>query len=126
MEIYGPIILVLGIVLVVRLLAGAMDTNRIEEHISDRGGRLTKKTWTPFGPGWFGEKSDRIYEITYEDKNGNTRHAHVKTSLFSGVYLTNEEVLEASGTQEVADARIALELENAELRKRLAELEQQD
>ena len=117
MEPLGLVVLVVGGALFFRLIAGSMDTERIEKHIRDRGWKLIDKSWDPFGPGWFGEKSDRIYEVIYEDEQGAKHRAHVKTSLFTGVYLTNDEVVEAS--TKTRD----LEAENEALRRRVAELE---
>lgn len=77
---------------------------------------MLERHWEPFGPGWFGEKDSRIYRIAYRDRDGRTHHAHVKTSMLSGVYLTDDMV--------VGDApRNSVEEEKARLRRRLEELE---
>ena len=75
------------------------------------------KSWDPFGPGWFGEKDSRIYEIVYRDRDGRVHRDHVKTSMMSGVYLTNDRIVEDRPKRSVEE-------EKAELRRRLAELEQ--
>ncbi len=46
------------------------------------------------GPGWFGEKDSRIYEIVYRDRDGHVPLAHVKSSMMSGVYLKNDQIIE--------------------------------
>lgn len=121
-----PIVLFLG--LAVRLIAGALDGDRIDDYARDRGWDVRRKSWRPFGPGWFGEKNARIYEIEYIDREGHRRLAHVKTSMFSGVYITDDRITEHaehapdSEPGETASAA-ALEAENAALRQRLAELE---
>lgn len=86
-------ILFIGVGLMIRLFAGSMDGDRVEVYVRERGGRLLEKTWAPFGKGWFGEKDSRIYEITYLDRDGNTHRATCKTSMFSGVYFTEDNIV---------------------------------
>ena len=115
-----PIIFVGLIVLAIffRLIAGSFDGDRVEKYVRDMGCELIDKSWDPFGPGWYGEKDSRIYEIVYRDRDGNVHKAHVKTSMMSGVYLTNDRIVEDKPNLSVED-------EKAALRKRLAELERQ-
>ena len=95
MEIVVPFF-VLGVILfaVIRLMAGSMDGDRVDEYIRERGGRIVEKHWSPFGKGWFGEKDSRIYELTYEDAEGNLHRATCKTSMFSGVYFTEDQIIQ--------------------------------
>ncbi len=116
-EIVGVLVLVVVVAVLIRIFAGLLDTDRVEQYVRDKGWTLIDKSWDPFGPGWFGEKSDRIYEIIFEDQHGDTHRAHVKTALFTGVYLTNDTIVERSEQQ------TDLESENEELKKRIAELE---
>lgn len=76
----------------IRLAAGSMDKERIEGYVTGRGGRVVSITWAPLGRGWFGEKDSRIYEVVYYDKEGRQHFATAKTSLFSGVYWTEDAV----------------------------------
>ena len=99
-----------------RLLAGSFDAERVERYIRNNGCELVDKSWDPFGPGWYGEKDARIYQIVYKDQNGCLHRAHVKTSMFGGVYLTNDEIIQDAPPQSVEE-------EKAALRRRLAELE---
>lgn len=119
------ILVFLGIGIAVRLMAGRADRDRIEEQVAARGGRVVSIDWAPFGKGWFGEKNDRIYQVMYQDGEGRMRRAWCKTSMFSGVYLSDDEVIEDGGAGErergVEDRLEALERENAELRRRLGE-----
>lgn len=126
--------ILLGILLAalfLRLCAGALDLGRIDEFAQDRGWTVRRKSWAPFGPGWFGEQNARIYRIEYEDADGHLHLAHVKTSMFSGVYVREDQVIRrAEGSSDPlaaspdeADRIQALEAENAALRQRLAELE---
>lgn len=115
----GTVILILGVIflaIIFRLLAGTMDHGRVEQYIRNMGGELLDKSWQPFGPGWYGEKDSRIYRIVYRDQEGRVHEAHVKTSMWSGVYLTNDRIIEDS-------VRSSLEEENERLKQRIAELE---
>jgi len=118
-------IIVLGLLaaLVFRLIAGALDTGRIEQYVRDQGWDLVDRSWAPFGPGWFGEKDSRIYQVVYRDQHGNLHRAHVKTSMLSGVYLTNDEIVERAEPAPMAPRANDLAAENAQLRQRIAELE---
>lgn len=95
-------VLMLGLMLGTRLLAGSLDSERVKDYIHSLGGELLDCSWNPLGPGWFGEKSDRIYRIVYRDRQGRIHRADVKTSMFSGVYLTNDAIL---SDRDVAAAR---------------------
>ncbi|MCS7338240.1 MAG: hypothetical protein NZ739_08405 [Verrucomicrobiae bacterium] len=118
METLLVVVIVGAIVVAVifRLIAGALDKDRIEDYIHSIGGELIDKSWAPFGPGWFGERDSRIYEIVYRDRDGRIHRAHVKTSLFSGVYLTNDRIVEEAPLRSVEE-------EKELLKRRLAELE---
>lgn len=110
------IIVFIALAICIRLLAGSFDGERVEKYVRDMGCELIDKSWDPFGLGWFGEKDSRIYEIVYRDREGRVHRAHVKTSMMSGVYLTNDHVVEDR-------PELSVEEEKAELRRRLAELE---
>ncbi len=103
---------------VIRLVAGSFDGDRVEAYVQSRGWELLDKSWDPFGPGWFGEKDSRIYQIVFRDQSGAVRRAHVKTSMLSGVYLTNEQVVEAPPAP-----ASTLEEENRRLKEKIKELE---
>jgi hypothetical protein len=88
-----PSVIFIGFIIlaiIIRLISGSFDGDRVEQHIRDMGCELIDQSWDPFGPGWFGEKDSRIYEIVYRDGDGSVHRAHVKTSMMSGVYLTND------------------------------------
>jgi hypothetical protein len=70
----------------------SLDKSRITEYIQQRGGRVVSISWAPFGRGWFGEKEERIYEVVYYDKSGNQHFATCKTSMWTGVYWTDDRV----------------------------------
>ena len=93
MEPFGVFFIFIVIAIVFRLVAGSFDGDRVEEYIRKKGWKLIDRSWDPFGPGWFGEKDSRIYQVVYEDEHGNTHKAHVKTSMLSGVYMTNDTIV---------------------------------
>jgi len=121
MEVVAIVCLFVVIAIVVRLLAGGMDHDRVGEYIRSQGGEVIDQHWSPFGRGWFGEKNDRIYEVRYRDREGNIREATVKTSMFSGVYLTGDRLVETAQQDRSSDDDLARE--NERLRQRIAELE---
>ena len=86
------ILLFLLLALVIRLIAGSTDRGRIASYVERKGGRVVSITWAPFGTGWFGEKNARIYEVVYYDSGGRQHMATCKTSLFAGVYWTEDKV----------------------------------
>lgn len=83
----------------VRLSAGSLDRDRIRRYIATRNGRMIAANWSPFGPGWFGDERDRIYRVSYIDADGNRHQAYCKTSLWSGVYFTQDRVIGQGKTQ---------------------------
>jgi hypothetical protein len=127
MDAIAPVFLIfalLGLGLFVRLLAGGADNGRIENYVRERGGRLISCNWAPFGKGWFGEKSDRIYSIRYRDADGHEHEASCKTSMFSGVYFTEDRIISHAParpptTQSISRVEM-LEEENRRLREELS------
>lgn len=101
-------------------MAGAFDTDRIAEHFNKDGREFISKEWAPFGKGWFGEKSDRIYIVKYKDNDGHLHQAYCKTSMFSGVYITDDQIIEYN-SQATTDAE-ALKEENEKLKEEIKEL----
>ncbi len=114
-----PVFLLLAIL--IRLGAGSLDHDRVRRYITERGGKVLHAGWTPFGPGWFGEKSDRIYKVRYLDKDGNEHHAHCKTSALSGVYFTKDEIVRYAERPEEPRGE-SLEEENRRLREEIERL----
>lgn len=92
----------------IRLMAGSTDKTRVRNYIESQGGRMLDSQWSPFGKGWMGEKDARIYRVQFEDRFGNIREATVKTSMFSGVYFTEDIiVMPAASEREQAAAPVA-------------------
>lgn len=91
----GPYLVVglLVAALAARLIAGSLDGRRIADYLQGKGAVLLSRRWAPFGKGWFGSEKERIYTISYIDREGNEHEAVCKTSLFAGVYLTDDHVV---------------------------------
>jgi hypothetical protein len=83
-----PVVLLL--IVAVRVFADRWDRDRIRKDVDARGGRVLDITWKPFGRGWFGEKSDRVYLVEWEDAARESHRSWCKTSMFSGVFWTEE------------------------------------
>jgi len=112
----------LGVGVMIRFLAGSFDEDRVSTYLRSKGLELVDKSWDPFGPGWFGEEDSRIYKIIYRDRSGRLHRAHVKTSMLSGVYLTNDEIVDAEPDRKPTTEK-ALRDEKQRLRNRIRELE---
>ena len=76
--------------IILRIVAGGLDRDRVEQYIKQQGGKLLEAEWSPFGKGWWGEQSDRIYRVRFLDNRDNEHEATCKTSLFTGVYFTDD------------------------------------
>src|SRR3954452_2246110 len=105
-----------------------MDHDRIKQYVEERGGKVLDSHWSPLGPGWFGEKSDRIYGVRYLDKDGNEHEAHCKTSMWTGVYFTEDRIVKSAErpAPPTAATESALEVENRQLREEIERLRQGD
>ena len=121
----NPAIFVGGFIIALALLRVALaagDFARIRSYVASQGGRLVSARWTPFGPGWFGDRKDRIYKVRYSDRNGSERTAYCKTSMMSGVYFTQDRVTSppqnAGGSSELD----RIKEENVRLRQELERL----
>lgn len=133
------------IIIVGITLGPSCNRKKISEEITKNGGALHQADWQAFGNNWAFDRYSN-YVVTYKDKYGNIKRATAKTMFGSGVYFGNEEtLLEATDTRPSAannetyaptilsindwnsvdklqDEVRRLELENAELKKRVEEL----
>jgi len=107
--------LALAAIVVIRIVADRLDRKRIEADVAARGGVVLDISWKPFGRGWFGEKSDRVYLVEWTDASHVTHTSWCKTSLFTGVYWTEDGGRPPSRTGELE----ALRAENRRLREEL-------
>ena len=119
-----PIFIVLAIV--IRLCAGGMDHDRVEQHIAERGGKVLEKSWDPFGKGWYGDKSNRIYQLKYQDADGSIHQATCKTSALSGVYLADDHVVQHSQSDECQQSNSDQIEENRKLKQEIQKLRNKD
>ena len=90
----GMIFVFMVVIVAISLLGRSGDKERVRVYFAERGEELLDITRKRFGPGWRGEKDSRIYQVRYRDKLGNIHQAFCKTSIFSGVYLSEDYVVE--------------------------------
>lgn len=120
------VVLVVVLALVIRLASGSWDRDRIRQYIDQRGGQVVDIQWAPFGRGWFGEKGDRIYEVQYKDADGIQHLATCKTSMWTGVYWTEDKAVTAKPQSAPEQTEVSqLRAENERLRQELERLKQQ-
>lgn len=84
------ILIIVSILIAIRIACHFMDKSRIQSFIENAGGKVLRISWRPFGNGWFGERGERHYEVSYQTADGLTTHANCKTSLFTGIYWTGD------------------------------------
>ena len=118
-----PIAVIVAVV--IRLAAGGLDQDRVSTYIEAQGGEMIDANWAPFGPGWFGEKNDRIYQVRYLDHDGNEHEAFAKTSMWTGVYLTEDRIVRYAKAPVDQEDVESLEEENRRLRAELERLKRQ-
>lgn len=88
--------------LVFRIVMHFVDKNRIKDEVESKGGRVISISWNPFARGWFFEKNERHYDVTYVDRSGITLSTTCKTSLFTGVYWAEGPRLEEPAPRIIA------------------------
>ena len=88
------LLIAIGAGLTFRVVMHFVDKNRIKDEIEAKGGRVISIRWNPFARGWFFEKNERHYDVTYTDRSGATVSTTCKTSLFTGVYWSEGPRLE--------------------------------
>ena len=89
-----------GLWLCFRMLSDHFDRARITRYVRASGGTVKNIAWDPLGPGWFGARGVRIYQVCYRTRHGKTVTANCKTSLFSGVYWTGGPVAVSESSSE--------------------------
>jgi len=117
------VLAVVGFGLLVRLAAGGLDHDRVRRYVEERGGQVLESMWSPFGPGWFSESKDRIYGVRYVDADGNEHEAYCKTSLWGGVYFTEDRIVRPA--RQSGPEQESLEAENRRLRQELEQLKRE-
>lgn len=71
------------------------DRDRVKAHIEERGGQLLSMKWTLDAPQFLFSRdvNARIYSVRFIDSGGETRQATCQTNWMSGVYLTEEALV---------------------------------
>lgn len=112
--------ILIALMVLIRIGAGVFDHSRIKAYVASLGGELLSARWSPFGPGWYGEKRERIYAIRYLDSDGNEHSAYCKTSFWASVYFTEDRIIRQSPA--APRERESLLEENRRLRQEIARL----
>ena len=113
------IVLIVGALVFIRLVAGGMGHARVERYVRSLGGRALRQRWNPLGTGWFGEQNARIYEVRYVDGEKNVHEATCKTSMFAGVYFTEDRIVSEEPAPQDDLEMESLREENRRLREEL-------
>ncbi len=116
------ILVVVSLAVILRLLAGDWDHDRVRQYTEARGGALRSIAWTPFGPGWFGNDGARLYRVAYVDADGFEHDAFVKTSMLAGVYFTEDVIVGPHADLPPPDPDAELLAENEALRAEIERL----
>jgi len=74
------------------LLSVNWDKKRIERYFAGRGCEVVETTWRPFARWWSGDRNETHYQVWYRDRDGTTWECLCKTSMFTGVFTTEEQV----------------------------------
>lgn len=90
------VFVVAGLGILFRTVSIESDHVRIRQFIEDEGGHVVHSYRSPFGPGWFGVRSGRIYGVRYRDVEENVHEAHCITGLLIGIYFTRDRIVEIS------------------------------
>lgn len=80
------ILLVVACVICLRVALHFIDRERIFRAACRKGWRDIEVKWAPFARGFFFEKGERHYRVTYRDSHGGRRTSICKTSLLTGIY----------------------------------------
>jgi len=92
-----PVIAGVSLVLIVliRWLAGGLDESRIRSYLKDRGGEVLAIRSVPTRPGAVVEGSGRAFLVRHRDKDGQVHEGRFRTSLWEGVHITEDRVVES-------------------------------
>jgi len=82
------------VVVVFRVIAGAMDADRISRRIAGDGGELLMSKWQPLGGVWTGPGRGRAYGIMYRNAGGEVHQAVCVASMVGGVRFVDDRVVD--------------------------------
>ena len=71
------------------VVADQWDRQRITEALDHQGLMVDSITWQPFAF-WWQKDSDRTYLVECRTSNGTSKRLSCRTSLFGGVYTSEE------------------------------------
>jgi hypothetical protein len=107
-------------VVALRIIMHFVDKERIKDEVGARGGWVISIRWNPFARGWFFEKNERHYEVTYRNRAGAVVTTTCKTSFFSGVYWAEPQKLTGAADSDYrAPSLLQVRLRN---QRRMAQL----
>ena len=86
------------------LFARGWDRDRIAQYLTSRRCELLECEPKYFARGWRTEKNERMYTVSYRDSEGDIHTAECKTGMFTGVFFTNDFVVESTKTQSGSQA----------------------
>jgi hypothetical protein len=99
------LILITSLFLGAWFLANAYTKNNIHDFIEAQGGTLISLRWDAFGKSWFDNKG-KVYKISYSDKAGNIHKSWVLANVFTGVYLSEDSIIEDAATLALKENKI--------------------
>lgn len=115
---------VLAVIIFIRLKAVSMDEERMKAYFQERGGKLIHSDRDEDAQSLLGKPKFRIHWIRYEDRDGNLHVARCKTSMFSGVYLTDDKIIRYGKPHEASPTALAdLQAENQRLKDEIDRLQ---
>jgi hypothetical protein len=131
METVATSLIIFILIIFVLLIGIASETifsgdhkQKINQYFFTRNLRIVSIEHTPFAQGWAFEKNEVLYTVFYWNREGDYCKAIVKTSLWTDVYFSNEEVITYAKRNDPSKERV-LEQENEKLKKEIELLKHQ-
>jgi len=88
------IIFIFAIALIAWLIIFFICKGNVKSKLLGKGYTVISVKWAPFGYGWFGEKDAIIFKAKYQDETGMTHTTYCKSGIFSGVYFSNDDLID--------------------------------
>ena len=79
------VLLMLGLGTALRVAAHFLDKDRIAHAAALKGWSRVSVHWEPFARGAIFETKERFYSVAFVDRDGVSRRAQCKTSMFMGI-----------------------------------------
>ena len=71
---------------VIRLFLYFNDTRYILDKTNEKGWKNVEVIWSPFAPGWIGERGERLYLVRYTDHSGISKQQFCKRGILTGLF----------------------------------------